>query len=327
MSISHTANLVLKGAVALSLAFLCWLYARSRHQESVDDVLIPVHAALAEDDQGRHEVEMGGNGRVLVSFTGPPSCMRELRSQLQRGLIQVRSSVVVPEEKQTDSSFRTTIRVDTADLAVPPGVSVNLCEGRNTVPITVHRIVERLLPVRLESVGEARISQLKVEPAAVLVRGPQEVLDQARAIPTQPYPLPLAPETAVSTDSLLRGEIALVKEIDGRQIQSSPSAVAFRFRLLPRQRTYELTDVPIHFLCPPGFPWKATFPTAAAGKVAVRVIGPATDDYPPVQAYVDLTRGSFEAGRNREPLKLQMPKDFQPATDGPLLVSFTLEPQ
>jgi hypothetical protein len=83
--------------------------------------------------------------------------------------------------------------------------------------------------------------------------------------------------------------------------------------------------VPVSFLCPAGFPWKPKFATAAAAKVTVRVIGPASDENPPVQAYVDLTQGTYEAGRNREPLRLQLPRDFQPANEGPQLVTFTLE--
>jgi YbbR-like protein len=325
MSITRLANIFLKGVVALSLAFLCWLYARSRHQESLDDVLIPVHVALADNDQGRHEVEIAGTSRVLVSFNGPPSCMHELRDELQRGVVQIHCSLAVPEDKQGDSSYRTIVRVEPADVPVPPGVSVSLCEGHNTVPITVHKIVERLVPVRLDSVGEGHISQVKVEPTTVLVRGPQDVLDQTRALPTQPYALPPVPETATSNESLLRGEIALVKELDGRPIQCSPATVAVRFRLHPRQRTYELTDVPVSFLCPAGFPWKAEFANPAAAKVTVRVIGPAADENPLVQAYVDLTQGKFEPGRNREPLRLQLPKDYQAANEGPQLVTFTLE--
>jgi hypothetical protein len=325
--ITRLANVLLKTVVALSLAFLCWLYARSRHQETLDDVLVPVHIELADDDQGRHDLDVAGTGRIMVSFTGPPSRLRELRGELQRGLVQVHCAVNVPEDKQSCSSYRDTIHVEPGDVQVPPGVSVSLCEGRNTVSVTVHRIVERRLPVRLETVGEAHISQIKVEPATVLVRGPQEVLDQMRAVPTQPYPLPTAPETAPSNETLLRGEVALVKELDGRPVQCNPATVAFRFRLHPRQRTYEVADVPVNFLCPPGFPWKPTFTSAAAGKVTVRIVGPAADDVPPVQAFVDLTQGTYGRGPNREVLHLQVPRDYQPAGDGPRLVSFTLEPK
>ena len=138
--------------------------------------------------------------------------------------------------------------------------------------------------------------------------------------------MPAAPDTASASESLLRGEVALVRELDGRAVQCSPATVAFRFRLHPKQRTYELADVPIQFLCPPGFAWRPRFARPGDGRVTVRVTGPATDDVPQVQAFVDLTQGTFEAGRNREPVRLQLPRDFQPAADGPRLVPFLLEP-
>jgi hypothetical protein len=317
---------LLKVVVALSLAFLVWLYARSRHQETLDDVLIAVHVALAESNQGHFDLEISGNSRVLVSFAGPPSCIHELRSLLQRGAVQVNCTLTVPEERQIDSSYRETVRVEAGDVPVPPGVTVCVIEGRNTVPVTVHRIVERRLPVRLESVGEAHISQVKIEPATVLVRGPQDLLDQVRALPTQVYALPAAPETVPAAESMVRGEIGLVKEFDGRAIQCNPAMVTFRCRIHPRQRTYEFDDVPVHFLCPANFPWRPRFATPADGKISVRLTGPASDETPLIQAYVDLTQGSFEGGRNREPLRLQLPKEYQPATDAPRLVSFVLEP-
>ena len=141
--------------VALSLALLVWLYARSRHQETIEDALIPVHVILAEPNQGRFELEMNGSSRVLVSFAGPPSCMRELRSLLQRGAVQVKCQLTVPEERQNDCSYRETVLIDADDVPVPPGVTVYVLEGRNTVPVTVHRLVERRLTVRLETAGDA----------------------------------------------------------------------------------------------------------------------------------------------------------------------------
>jgi hypothetical protein len=327
MTIYRLRIVLLKVVVALSLAFLVWLYARSRHQETLEDALIPVHVTLAEPDQGQFELEMTGSSRVLVSFAGPPSCMRELRSLLQRGAVQVKCQLRVPEERHNDCSYRETLLIDADDVPVPSGVTVYVLEGRNTVPVTVHRLVERRLTVRLETAGDAQISQIKIEPATVVVRGPQDVLDQARVLPTQVYALPPAPETGTAAQSLLRGEITLVKEIDGRPIQCNPPQVAFSCRIHPRQRTYELTDVPVFFLCPPQFPWQPRFATPAAGKVNLRVVGPAAEELPQVEAFVDLTQGSFEGGRNREPLRLQLPRDFQPALDAPRLVTFELVEQ
>ena len=327
MTVTRIRNVLLKGVVALSLAFLVWLYARSRHQETLDDVLIPVHVSVTATDVGRHDVEIYGPSRVLVSFSGPLSRIHELHNQLQRGEVQVNLTVTVPEEKQNDSSYRDTVRIEPDDIPVPAGVVASVLDGRNNVQVTVHRLVERHLPVRLETVGEARVSQVKMEPASVLVRGPQDVLDQIRTIPTQAFALPPAPDAAPSNETLMHGEVALAKEFDSRPIQCSPGMVSFSYRVHPRLRTYELTDVPVHFLCPPGFAWRPRFQQPAEGKVTLRVIGPARDEPPQVQAFVDLTQGAFEKGRNREPVRLQLPKDFQPATDAPRLVTFVLDSQ
>jgi hypothetical protein len=319
-------NVVLKGLVALSLAFLAWLYLRSRHQETVDDIVIPVHVKLADADLDHHALEITGPSRILVSFSGPLPCIRELRSQLQRGEVQVNVALSVPEEKQNESSYRDTVRIEAEDVPVPPGVVATVLEGRNSVQVVVHRLMERRLPVRLEMIGETRYIQVKIEPASVLVRGPQDLLDQTRSIPTQVYVVPPAPETAPSNETLLHGEVALVTELGGRAVQCSPATVSFRYRLLPRQRTYELTDVPVYFLCPAGFGMVPHFVQPSDSTVTVRVVGPASDDLPAVQAFVDLSQGTFEQGRNREAVRLQLPKDFHPATDTPHLVTFVLEP-
>jgi hypothetical protein len=44
-----------------------------------------------------------------------------------------------------------------------------------------------------------------------------------------------------------------------------------------------------------------------------------------VIAFVDLTRGNLARGRNLEPLRLQLPKDFQLAQPAAPLVSFYLD--
>ena len=81
----------------------------------------------------------------------------------------------------------------------------------------------------------------------------------------------------------------------------------------------------LSFLSPAGFPWKARFLNEFAGKVSVRVIGPASEDPPPVTAYIDLTAGSYARGRNLEPLRVQLPKDFQLVQPAAGLVAFYLD--
>jgi hypothetical protein len=317
----------LRAVVALSLAFLIWLYGRSRYQESIDDVLIPVHIALAAEDQNQHELEVTGPSRVVASFSGPPALMRELRGQLQRGLVQVSITLTVPEDKQNEGFYRDVARIDAKEIPAPAGVTVCVSQPNSGVSVTVHKIVERRIAVRLQTMGEGRIAQLKLEPPTVLVRGRQDVIDQTRAVPTVVHALPVAPETGTSEDGVIQGEIALAKELDGHAIQCTPATVAFRGRLHPRQRTYDLVGLPVSFLCPPDFPWRPRFARPEDGLVSLRVTGPTLDEPPQVQVFVDLTQGKFESGKNREPVRLQLPKDFQAAAETPRLVTFYLVPQ
>jgi hypothetical protein len=317
----------LSALVALSLAFLVWLYIRSRDEEILDNVPIPVQVMLAAGQADNYSLEVNGPSQVTVAFSGPPARIRELRGLLQRGEVRVDVTLTVPEDRQNESRYHDTVRIDAADVHVPPGVSPMVVEGRNRIPVTLYRIVERRLPVRLDQSLEDRVSQAKVEPATVLVRGPQEVLDRVRAIPTQPYLMPSPrSEGPTAPESLLVGPIPLVEEIDGRPVRAAPPSVMARLTLQPRQRVYELTDVPVHFLTPVPFPLRPSFlGDGRDGKITIRVTGPAKEE-PVVHAYIDLTRKTFNPGLNEEPVQLQLPKDFQLAQNPPRPVSFRLDP-
>ena len=94
---------------------------------------------------------------------------------------------------------------------------------------------------------------------------------------------------------------------------------------MPRQKVYELAEVPVHFLCPKDCPWKPRFANEQASKVSLKVIGPVTEQPPPVLAFIDLTAGNLARGRNLQPLRLQLPKDFQLLEPATPLVPFYLE--
>jgi hypothetical protein len=318
-------HFILESLVALSLAFLVWLYARSRHQDTLDQVPIPVQIALAPALAGQYDIEVSGSSRVLVSFTGPVSCMRELRDKLQRGGIRVNLTVTVPEDRQGDSVYRDTLYVEAAHVPVPPGVEPSLVEAPFCIPVALHRLADRRLPVRLDYAGESRISQIKLEPATVMVRGPKDILDRATGIPTQPYFVPATSDGRSANETVVRGEIALIHELEGRPIQITPETVTFHYRVQPRQKSYELTEVPVQFLCPPDFPWRPRFGSPREGKIMLRVTSPTAEEFPSVLAFVDLTHGDFTQGRNREAVRLQLPRDAQLAQETPV-VTFYLDP-
>jgi hypothetical protein len=312
--------------VALSLAFLVWLYMRSRDQEMLDNVAVPVQIVLAAGQGEAYELEMTGPSQVPVSFTGPPSRIRELRALLQRGELHVETILTVPDDRLGESYYLDTVRVEASDIHPPAGVTPFIIEGRNRIPVTLHRLVERRLPVRFEHTGEARIAQVTLEPASALVRGPQHVLDQVRVIPTQPYVTAPQAEPLAAPQIMTVSALPLVQELGGKRIQVRPSTVTARITFSAQQKVYELTDVPVQFLCPPSFPLRPVFSDERAGRITVRLQGPAGEEPPTVVAFVDLGGRKWEPGLYEEPLRLQLPREFQLAQDPPRLVTFRLDP-
>jgi hypothetical protein len=314
-------------SVALGLALLVWLYARSRDQETLDNVPVPVDVGIAFGQADRYDLEVNGPSHVPVSFRGPPGCIRALRRMLERGEVRVAATVVVPEERQNDSRFRDTVRIDAADVQGPPGVTPMVVEGRNRIPVTLHRVVERRLAVRLDPAPDDRVSQVSIEPARVKVRGPQEILDRLRAVPTQPFLMPAGGENEATSEALVAEGVALAHEIDGRPIRCSPSTVTVRLTVRPRQKLYELSNVPVRFLCPADFPLRPGFVDNDGGMVRVKIWGPASEGTPTIMAFVDLTGRDWEPGvYSGEPLRLDLPSEYQLAEGTPKSPPFRLAP-
>ncbi len=311
---------MLSMVVALSLALLVWLYARSRDQEVLDNVPVPVQVVLAPDQADHYRLQINGPSHVMVSFTGSPLRIRELQGMLQHNELHIPLTFSVPAEHLHESRHNDTIVVDSSDLHAPPGVAGLVVEGRNHIALTLHRLVERRLPVRFDSVGEEEGLAAAIEPATVLVKGPQEVLERARSIATQPSELP---SRSPRDGSSIR--VPLVQEIEGWPVQTSPNRVSVR---LPPQvrKVYDLPEVPVHFLCPFDFGLRPKFAGERAGRIALRVRGPVREDAPKAYAYVDLTGGGLTAGRYHEPIRIQLPKEFELAQEPPSGVSFQLVP-
>jgi hypothetical protein len=315
---------ILSILVALSLAFLVWLYTRSRDQESLDDAQVPVQVSVAPEQADDYSLEITGPRQVLVSFSGPPARIRELQGTLQRGELQVVLTSHVPDEHLHKSRWTDTLLVESSDIPTPAGVSATVIEGRNRISVTLHRVVERRLPVRFDPLQDDPVGTVVIEPATVLVRGPQEVLERVRSIPTQPSELPHRPAHA-SPHAAAVGRVGLVEELEGRPIQAVPSRVMVRVPAQPR-KDYDLVDVPIRFLCPAEFSLRPRFFDERSGRVTLRVHGPVQDEPPKVHVWIDLTRGVFLSGANHEPLQIQLPRDFQLAQDPPRVAAFELLP-
>ena len=320
--------------VSVALAFLVWLYARSRDQETIDNVPIPVRVALPEPDVGQYSLEVNGPGYVSASFSGPPSRMHELREMIQRGEMAVRVTATVPPDWHGEGRILDTVRVITADLHPPGGVRAQVTEGMNRVPVTLRRIVERRLPIHVDHGLHDRLLHCDTEPATVLVRGPQDVLDRASAISTRPFIPPPDEPGERTCEIVIRGTAHLVPEIDGRPVQATPAEVSVRLTLRPIRKVYEV-QVPVHFLCPANYSLRPQWTRAdeRASRIPLKVIGPPVAELPPIAAYVDLTRPAFQAERDvtqvlyaDEPIRVQLPPDFSLAQEPPSASPFWLVP-
>jgi hypothetical protein len=310
--------------VALSLACLVWLYARSRDQDILDNVPVPVDISLSPGQEDQYELEVTGPSQILASFTGPPSRIRELRNLLQHGEPRVAMVVSIPDDQVEASRVLDTVHIEASDIHPPPGVTPMVPEGRNRIPVVFHRLAERQLPVWFDHASSEVTGQFKIEPATVKVRGPADVLDRARYVSTQPHLLPSSSEPAQRKEAIDLGLVPLVRELEGHRIRTFPAEVDVQVVLQPRQKSFELADVPVQFLCPPNFAFRPLFADERAGKITVRVLGPAGEEQPSVLAYVDLCGRKWEAGLYEEPLKLQLPQGFKLDSKPPRLAAFQL---
>jgi hypothetical protein len=313
--------------VALSLACLLWLYARSRDPETLDNVPVPVQIALEPGLDENYDLEVTGPSHVPVSFQGPRSRIRDLRELLQRGEIRVAMTVGVPPERRGDLRYSDSVRVDAADIHAPPGVTPLIVEGRNRIPIVLRRLGQRRLLVRLEPVPDDRVKQVVVEPAVVMVRGPKVILDGLRNIPTQPLLPPAASETAPERESVVATSVALVRELEGRPVTTLPAKVGVRLTVRPQEKIYDLKGIPIRCLCPPDFPLRVEFLPGSVRDISLRLRGPADKAPQAVVAYVDLSQSKYQAGAYRdEPLRLELPSEFTLAQQPPRSPPFRLVP-
>ena len=259
-----------------------------------------------------------------MSFTGPPQRLRELQMMIHRKEIHVVKTIVVADDRLNESRFSDSVVIEPGDINAPQGITAHVSEGRNTIPYTLHRLVERWLPVRFDCVREGPTGPVVMEPERVLVRGPKEILAGAKEIRTQPSELPTRPLHTQANVAAI-GRVPLVHEMEGRAVRVTPSTVQVR---VPGQarKAYHLNDIQVHFLCPPNFHFKPQFLDERAGKLNLELLGPVQDESPRVHAFIDLSKGKFLSGVNHEPLQLQLPGGFQLVQDPPRVVAFQLLP-
>lgn len=317
--------------IALGLAFLVWVYMRSRDQE-VQSYPIPVEVSLDPQQADRYSFDTKPeNQTVRVKFYGLPSRLREVKDQVEGRNLVIRHMVRVPAvvDQRQDSEYQDIIQFDSNALQLPLGVhaDINPVEGR--LQIKLRRMMERTLqlqPMVTTGTAQYEVDNIRLEPATVKVFGPKSVLESMSQLLLDNWQ-PRLPTGLTLTEEEVSGSIQLPAKIKQEVVRMEPDHVEIRARLKPALRVYEMNDVPIAFLCPANFPYRPLFTSERHGAIAqLKVRGP-LNKIPEVRAYIDLTqRPNLKPGLYPdEPIMIDLPNGYYLAQDAPRLSAFKLE--
>jgi hypothetical protein len=118
-------------------------------------------------------------------------------------------------------------------------------------------------------------------------------------------------------------EVTLPQTLEGRMVQIIPTTVTVHVTLVPRKKIYDL-DLAVTFLTPPGSPCGRASTATAVTQVFLSV--GAGDRRAAAGAGVHRPDAAeIRAGLHLEPLRLQLPKDFQVVGTPPRQVPFRLD--
>lgn len=287
---------VVTPVIALGLAFLIWVYLRSRDQE-VQVYSVPVKVSIDAQQEDRYVFESKPDTKMRVKFYGLPARLRAVKEMVDLGELALRRVARAPAEvdQRLDSEYQETLQFDATALTptLPLGVHAEIAPADARVPVVFKRIIEKTLLVQpnISLAGYELDGPVRAEPPTVKVTGPKSVLDQVSHLvldawqPTPPAGFELMTENSVELTSKLRVPAKIGRE--AVTVKVTPEVVEVKVKVKPALRVYELTDVPVHFLCPADFPYRPQFPSESHATCKVRVRGPANKS-PEVRAYVDL---------------------------------------
>ena len=70
---------------------------------------MPVEIEVNPEQAANYENEARGPHEVKVSFIGPPSRIREMRSMLHRGEVRLTKTITVPPDRESEPRFDHTL--------------------------------------------------------------------------------------------------------------------------------------------------------------------------------------------------------------------------
>ena len=157
---------LISGVVSVALAFLVWLYARSRDQEITRQRADP--GARRSAGARRRSIPARGERPRLRAGVVHRSAVAHARTARDDPDGASWPSASRPPSRRTGTARA---GFSTPSASWPPtctrraACAAQIAEGMNRVPVTLRRIVERRLPVRVDHGLHDRLLQCQAEPA------------------------------------------------------------------------------------------------------------------------------------------------------------------
>jgi len=307
---------------SIVLAMLVWFYARSRDIETLPQVTVPVRVTLAPGDgQFRLETSTSGhNGTVKATFTGTRAAITRLRERIAQKAVLVSHQISRPAPGVTAKQTMA-VRITPADFSRPPGVTVSLVPGEDTVEVTVVPIRRQRMRVDVDdrSTQRALVQRYVIVPEEVDVEGPADVLAAHRTIRTMPVAVPPAGDGPATP-------VPLMTTLGGRPVTVAPVSVTVSAVLRPRTEPHDV-EVAIGILRPEGCRFVVKPESLTPSTVKIQVRGPVLQEFDPTQVRVilDLTKRPLKAGlQPGEKLVVHLPPGFELVGEPPKVDQFEL---
>jgi len=260
--------------LVLPLTVLIWIYAERAQIDPKSNLQVSIDVGIASPNLFASLIEPLPGAPILIDVTGSKQRVQELETQLQS---RIRLAISPNLEPDTEQTLPTISLLNDYPAIRDSGVTVT-----SAVPATIR--------VRIDSRGERRATTLRlpdnlavavasssIEPATVVVTGPERVL--MRLFPTDKPSLPL--DLTASLDKIsqpgthrLEGVPILIdRTIPGIRVQPERASVV-KIEVSAREVEHEIPSVPLEVLKPLAIDPTVVVKTNTRNVTNVRVRGP-----------------------------------------------------
>lgn len=220
---------------------------------------------------------------ATVRVRGKSGVLKDLEPGALSGRVDVSS-----KNSHPDGSYR--VGISPKDFRTPPGVKVIAVDSDPELTLWLQHRVSRELPVAMRFTGAPpasyRLSEQRCIPSRVTVNGPENVISELKAIPTEPIPL-------AERESGFEYEAKLLLP---DRVTSSPQRVVVQIGIERNEALRDISPVPVGLFCDSGQGIRVDFTADTPPTAKVSVSGPSTavavlkpDD---LRLYVDVSNVS-----------------------------------